>query len=60
MRYQRLKQGGVLAVHGDDVFPGLEQDWRHKHECIRLNYCLDDDAVRRGITILADELRKLS
>lgn len=58
--YQRLKERGVLVVPGEYFFPGLEQDWRHKHECIRLNYCLDDDAVHRGIAILADELRKLA
>jgi len=58
--YQRLKARGVLVVPGDYFFPGLEEDWRHKHECIRLNYSQDDDTVRRGITILADELRKVS
>ena len=56
--YQRLKERGVLVVPGDYFFPGLEEDWQHKHECIRLNYSQDDDTVRRGIAILADELRK--
>ncbi len=55
--YQRLKERGVLVVPGDYFFPGLEEDWQHKHECIRLNYSQDDDTVRRGIAILADEIR---
>ncbi len=58
--YQRLKERGVLVVPGDYFFPGLEEDWQHKHECIRLNYSQDDDTVRLGISILADELRKVS
>ena len=58
--YQRLKERGVLVVPGDYFFPGLEEDWQHKHECIRLNYSQDDETVRRGITILADELRKVT
>ncbi len=58
--YQRLKERGVLVVPGDYFFPGLEDDWQHRHECIRLNYSQDDEAVRRGIAILADELRKVS
>ena len=58
--YQRLKERGVLVVPGDYFFPGLEEDWQHKHECIRLNYSQDDETVRRGIAILADELRKLT
>ena len=58
--YQRLKERGVLVVPGDYFFPGLEQDWQQKHECMRLNDSQDDDTVRRGIAILADELRKVS
>ena len=58
--YQRLKERGVLVVPGDYFFPGFEEDWQHKHECIRLNYSQDDETVRRGIAILADELRKLT
>jgi len=57
--YQRLKGRGVLVVPGNYFFPGLEEDWRHKHECLRLNYSQDDDSVRRGIEILADELKSL-
>ena len=57
--YQRLKKRGVLVVPGNYFFPGLEEEWQHRDECIRLNYSQGDDAVRRGITILAEELRKL-
>ncbi len=55
--YQRLKRRGVLVVPGHYFFPGLEEDWRHKHECIRLTYSQDPEAVRRGVGILAEEVR---
>ena len=56
--YERLKARGVLIVSGHHFFPGLEEDWRHTHECIRMNYSQPDDAVARGIKIIAEEVQK--
>jgi valine--pyruvate aminotransferase len=56
--YQRLKARGVLVVSGHHFFPGLEGDWQHCHECIRVTYCQELDVVTRGAEIIADELRK--
>jgi valine--pyruvate aminotransferase len=56
--YQRLKERGVLVVPGHHCFFGLEEDWPHRHECIRVSYVQDEDAVRRGIELIADEVRK--
>lgn len=57
--YQRLKAKGVLVVSGDYFFPGLPGDWPHRQECIRLTYSQDEEDVRRGIAIIADEIRVL-
>ncbi len=57
--YKRLKAKGLLVVSGHYFFPGLEQNWKHTQECIRINYAQDDDVVIRGITILADEINAL-
>ena len=57
--YQRLKAKGVLIVSGDYFFPGLPGDWPHIQECIRLTYSQDEEDVRRGIAIVADEIRAL-
>jgi len=57
--YKRLKAKGLLIVSGHYFFPGLDQDWPHTQQCIRINYAQDDDVVRRGITILADEINAL-
>lgn len=58
--YQRLKARRVLVVPGHYFFPGLDEDWPHRHECIRLNYSQKDETVKRGIAILAEELRQLT
>ena len=56
--YQRLKARGVLIVPGHYFFPGLTESWRHREECLRLNYSQDDEVVEKGIVILADEVKK--
>lgn len=56
--YQRLKQRGVLVVPGHNFFIGMEDDWPHKHECIRVSYAQDAAAVARGVTLIAEEVRR--
>jgi valine--pyruvate aminotransferase len=55
--YRRLKDRGVLIVPGEYFFPGLEEPWRHRQECIRLSYAADPDKVKQGIEIIGEELR---
>lgn len=58
--YQRLKAKGVLVVSGHYFFPGMEKDdWKHKEQCIRLTFAQDDQIVRRGIDLIAEEIRKV-
>ncbi|WP_019615302.1 valine--pyruvate transaminase [Psychromonas ossibalaenae] len=57
--YKNLKAKGLLIVSGHYFFPGLDQEWKHTQECIRLNYAQEDDVVERGITILADMINEL-
>lgn len=57
--YERLKARGVLVIAGQHFFPGLEDDWQHTRECIRVTYSQDDAMVRAGIEIIADEVRRL-
>ena len=54
--YQRLKQRGVLIVPGHNFFVGMDDDWAHRHECIRVSYAQDQDSVRRGVAIIAEEV----
>lgn len=56
--YQRLKQRGVLVVAGHHFFPGLDEPWQHRDECIRITYCLDIEGLQKGAEIIADEVGK--
>lgn len=56
--YQRLKARGVLIIPGESFFPGINEDWRHKQECIRVNYTADPADVDRGVDIIAEEVRR--
>jgi len=56
--YVRLKDRGVLVLSGHYFFPGLEEAWQHKHECIRVTYALDDNVVSEGVKIIAEEVKK--
>jgi valine--pyruvate aminotransferase len=54
--YERLKQRGVLIVPGHNFFVGMDDDWPHRHECIRVSYARDAQTVQQGITIIAEEV----
>ncbi|OZG72487.1 valine--pyruvate transaminase [Hahella sp. CCB-MM4] len=57
--YQRLKQRGVLVVSGHYFFPGLEGEWEHTRQCLRITYSQDDALVEKGLILMADEIRKV-
>ncbi|WP_428944625.1 valine--pyruvate transaminase [Pantoea sp. FN060301] len=56
--YQRLKLRGVLMVPGHFFFPGLEHEWPHTHQCMRMNYVPESDVIEKGIMILAEEVER--
>jgi len=56
--YQRLRERDVLVLSGHNFFPGLEADWQHRDECIRMTYSQDDAQVARGIKAIAEEVRR--
>lgn len=56
--YNRLKDRGVLVVPGNHFFPGIDEDWKHKQECIRITYSQEEEKVMRGLEIIAEEVKK--
>ncbi|QEN08906.1 valine--pyruvate transaminase [Oceanispirochaeta crateris] len=56
--YENLKKRKVIVVPGEYFFFGLDQDWEHSKQCIRLNYSQSADLVEEGIRILAEEVDK--
>jgi valine--pyruvate aminotransferase len=57
--YARLKRRGLLVVPGSYFFPGLREPWDHASQCIRVTYGAEPAAVRRGMALLAEEVRSL-
>ena len=57
--YQRLKEQGVLVVSGQYFFPGLDDGWKHRDECVRVTYSQDDGEFRKGIAIMGRVLKKI-
>jgi valine--pyruvate aminotransferase len=55
--YERLKKRGVVVVPGHYFFPGLAEEWEHRHQCIRISYAQDSDTVERGLKIIAEEVK---
>lgn len=57
--YERLKQRGVIVVSGHYFFPGLgDDDWRHRHECLRITFAQDESVVETGLRIIGEEVRR--
>jgi valine--pyruvate aminotransferase len=56
--YQRLKQRGVFVIAGEHFFPGMQDPWTHRHECIRISYAQDAESVQAGIAIIGEEVAR--
>lgn len=56
--YRRLKKRDVIVVPGRYFFYGLNESWEHSNQCIRMSFAQDDEDVRRGIEIIAEEAAK--
>lgn len=54
--YQRLKARKVLVIPGHYFAFGLDEAWKHPHECLRLTYSQPAHIVQEGLEILADEV----
>ncbi len=57
--YSKLKQNGVIVVPGSSFFPGLQTDWKHSRECIRLSLTSTEEAIIQGVKILGKLLDEL-
>ncbi|MES2658774.1 MAG: valine--pyruvate transaminase [Verrucomicrobiota bacterium] len=58
--YERLKKREVLIIPGHHFFFGHDdENWPHRHECIRVSYAMDEAVVRDGLRIIAEEVRGL-
>lgn len=56
--YDRLKAAGTFVLSGHYFFPGLEDEWRHRDECLRISFSQDDTVVEAGIKAIGREIRR--
>ncbi len=47
--YEKLKAENVYIIPGHNFFIGIDDDWAHKHQCIRINYAKDKAVLRKGL-----------
>ncbi|NJL64639.1 MAG: valine--pyruvate transaminase [Methylacidiphilales bacterium] len=51
--YQLLKQVDVIVVPGSSFFPGLQEEWEHKHQCLRISLTGSDEEIAIAMQRLA-------
>ncbi len=54
--YQQLKAKGVYIIPGHNFFIGMDDDWPHQHQCIRINYAKDEIILRKGLKLIFQEI----
>ncbi len=57
--YQQLKKVGVIVVPGHSFFPGLQEDWSHKHQCCRISLTASDEEITVAMQRLAKVVEKV-
>lgn len=57
--YSRLAKRRVFVIPGNGFFYGEEHAGDpHARECLRISYAQDEEIVRKGFAIMAEEIRK--
>jgi valine--pyruvate aminotransferase len=51
--YQKLKEVSVIVVPGNTFFPGLDEEWEHKHQCVRISLTGSDQEIALAMQRLA-------
>lgn len=57
--YRRLKADGVVVVAGHHFFPGLDGEWAHCHECLRISFAGGAEPVTRAAPRIARAIKDL-
>jgi valine--pyruvate aminotransferase len=57
--YQSLKNEGLIVVPGSPFFPGLREEWAHRHQCIRVSLTASKEELQTGMKILAKRLKEI-
>lgn len=59
--YERCRERGCFVNPSKHFFfalQGEDANWRHIHECVRISFTQSPEVTRKGLAILADEVKK--
>jgi valine--pyruvate aminotransferase len=56
--YRRLKARDVVVLSGHHFFPGLDGEWAHRHECLRISFAMPEAMVARGVQAIGEEVKR--
>lgn len=51
--YQLIKREHVFVVPGEPFFPGLNEDWPHKRQCLRISLTASEEELEAGAAAIA-------
>lgn len=51
--YQEIKKEHVIVVPGASFFPGLNEDWPHKQQCLRISLTATEEELQAGAAAIA-------
>jgi len=57
--YQELKKHDVIIVPGSTFFPGLKEEWQHKHQCVRISLTATNEEIATAMRRLASVVEKI-
>ena len=57
--YQRIKQHRVFVVPGEPFFPGLNEEWPHKHQCLRISLTATEAELDKGAQVIGQVVREV-
>lgn len=57
--YQTIKKVGVVVVPGSPFFPGLQEQWQHKQQCLRISLTAPRPKIVTATTRLALVVEKV-
>lgn len=56
--YRRIKAHHVFVVPGEPFFPGLNEDWPHKRQCLRISLTATEEELEQGAAVIGRVLRE--
>ncbi len=55
--YNKLKAQDVYVIPGHNFFINIDDNWAHKHQCVRINYAKDKDVLRKGLEAIRNIIK---